>query len=254
MALQHSFFRLIRKLAGIKNPYLPEAKRKAKLDRDEDDFYSLLFKIHTSRNRLEKYCMIKKAKEIASRIPYLKDWPNGSIFWDTESGMWAVNIEKDVREFVKNELKALLKKNSKNLCLGSGNYPYWNDSVLLDFSQKMLDSAPAKFEKVLFDLESKKKLPFPDSRFDSCTMIFVTNYLKSLNHVFKESRRVLKKGGRFAIINLDGFTSELYVEQEKSHHSAKELANMLGKSGFSADAYKKKLGNLEFSIVVGKKK
>jgi len=233
---------------------LASIKHITKQEKLKDDFFDLLFKIHTSRNRVEKYYMIKKAKSIARKVPELKDWPKGSIFWDIESGMWEVNIQKEVREFIKKELKKLLSQSTPSLSLGSGNYPYLKNSVLVDYSKSMIDSAPKEFrKKVLFDLDSKNKLPFKNNSFKSCTMVFVTNYLKNLDSLFKEIYRILKKSGTFVIVNSADFTSELYREQEKNHYTAEQLKYLLFKNRFRAKALKKKLGNFNLVFIIAKK-
>jgi len=218
----------------------------------EDKFYDLLYKIHIEEDRVKKHYMIKDCKKLAKRIPQLKNWPNGNIFWDIEAGMWKVNIQQGIRHKITKEITKLLKKDSYNLSLGSGSAPYVN-SVLVDFSKEMLNLAPKKFtEKYNINLD-KEKLPFKKNTFDSATMAFLTNYLENLNQLFKETYRVLKKNGKLIIINYDGFTSELYAEREKNHLLSKDLEKLLKKCKFKTKSYQKVIGKLKLNFIVCKK-
>ena len=84
---------------GIKFPK-PDLKRLAQ-DKKEDRFFDLLAKLHTTDDRVKKHYMIKEATKLAKEIPYLKGWPEKPIFWDIEADMWKINIQKEVREFIK---------------------------------------------------------------------------------------------------------------------------------------------------------
>lgn len=221
----------------------------AEIQKAEDEFYDILFKLHTTSGRVKKHHMIKQAKAIAQKIPYLKGWPDGPVFWDIESGMWKLNIQKELRELIEKELKKIIPS-GKNLSLGSGNYPYVKNSVIVDFSKKMLDSAPENLEKHCINLDGGK-LPFENSTFDSCTMAFLTNYINDIDNLLSEAKRVLKKKGKLLIINYKGFTSELYAQREKNHLLAEDLIEILEKHGFKASSKIKRFGNLEIVFVFG---
>lgn len=231
-------------------------KEQAMLMKLEDDFFDTLFKIHTSykdTDDTQKCKLINKAKCLAKEIPYLKDWPNGSIFWDIESGMWRYNIDEIVRESIKAKITKIIGCKKNNLSLGSGNYPYVDGSVMLDYSKGMLESFKGKNKKVLFDLGSGKRFSFKDDHFDSCTMIFVTNYIKDTLPVFKEVYRVLKDKGIFVIVNKKGYISELYKEQEKKHHSIQSLKSQLKSIGFDTKALNYNFKGISFYFLRSQK-
>lgn len=145
----------------ISKLFFKKLHKKIKIESYEDNFYYLLHKIKKSNNRAEKYFLIKKAQKQAKEVPRLKGWPNGPIFWDIESENWNNKIHKEIREFLKKEIKKLISKDSKNLSIGSGSFPYIKNSILLDYSKEMLNKAPKKYKRILFNLNSNKKIPLP---------------------------------------------------------------------------------------------
>ncbi|MBW2977733.1 class I SAM-dependent methyltransferase [Candidatus Woesearchaeota archaeon] len=217
----------------------------------KDEFLSYLVKIKFAKGS-EKERLIKEAKKIADKIPSFKGWPEKPVkFWDIESLSWRTKIPVHVRLFIRKELLKRIKLGGLNLSLGAGSYPYIEDSVLVDISSEMLKAVePAvKFKrKLVYDLE-KGNLPFKDSVFDTVTMVFVINYLKNLETVFKEIYSVLKKKGKVIIVQSGKLLEELYIRQEKKQYKADELKKLLEKIGFKVKVEKKRIKRTQLVFV-----
>jgi len=147
---------------------------------------------------------------------------DSKFFWNMASYKWDKRISKEIREFIKKELSDL---RGMNLSLGSGCYPYIKNSVLVDFSEEMLKKVGGG-KKVNLDL-NKGKLPFSDSSFDSVTMVFIVDYLKNLDKLFKEVKRVLNKDGKLVVVNSKKPIDEFYRKQEVKHHDEESLKEIL---------------------------
>ena len=187
----------------LKNKILKKLKGKQleefKQDELKDDFFDLFMKIGFAKTNQKKQDLIKKASKIADKIPEFKGWPKAEKIWDIEAFGWTGQIPKKVRNTIKQELRKRISPGSLNLALGSGAYPYLEESVLLDYSEEMLRAAVKYKKKVLYDI-NKGKLPFKKNEFDSITMVFVINYLDNPKQVFKETKRILKTNGKLIII------------------------------------------------------
>ena len=87
--------------------------------------------------------------------------------------------------------------------------------VCIDFSEKMLDVARMKAERksvtkrVSFGRADALDLPFPDAVFDSVATGFSLRNIDGISELFKEAERVLKPGGRFAVLELAHMKSSL---------------------------------------------
>ncbi|MBW2996539.1 class I SAM-dependent methyltransferase [Candidatus Woesearchaeota archaeon] len=195
-------------------------------------FNKLFFMNYSDRKRL-----FNEAKAIADKLPELRGWPSDSRkFWDVESYGWEARIPLRIREFIKEKLSVL---QGRNLSLGSGNYPYVRGSVLVDFSREMLNQADAK-EKIVLDLD-KEKLPFEDKSFDSVTMVFVVDYLRNLDMLLKEVKRVLKKDGKLVIVNTKKPIDDYYRIQEAKHYAGNDLKGIL--KDFNVEIHEKRVLN-----------
>ncbi len=220
----------------------------------KDRFFELLLKIRyakakirnrETRIREQRDELIKKAELIADKIPEFRGWPHGSKFWDIESFGWLGNIPQKVRESVSYELSKRIAK-GRTLSLGSGNYPYIDDSVMLDYSEEMLNSADKSNKKILYDLNNQQ-LPFKDISFDSATLVFVLNYLEAPKQLFMEIRRILRKNGKLIIIQPAKPISYFYKKKEKKQWSSSEIINLL--SGFKASITNKTEYGLGLSYI-----
>src|SRR3989344_5215497 len=123
-----------------------------------DLFYDKLFLASYEKDKNKEKQLLKQAKEIADKVPELKGWPEDKKkFWSIEAYRWNKTIPDKVRSGISSELNNLIKTNN-NLSLGSGSYPYLENSVLIDFSEEMLKEAKNAKKKVLWDIN--KSLPF----------------------------------------------------------------------------------------------
>ena len=72
----------------------------------------------------------------------------------------------------------------------------------LDFSERMLERARAKSSEVEWVQGDAQQLPFEDASFDAATVGFGVRNLDDLERGLAELRRVLKPGGRVAILEI----------------------------------------------------
>ena len=87
--------------------------------------------------------------------------------------------------------------------------------ICIDFSEKMLDVARMKAERkavtkrVSFGRADALDLPFPDATFDSVATGFSLRNIDGIAEMIREVQRVLKPGGRFAVLELAHMKSSL---------------------------------------------
>jgi demethylmenaquinone methyltransferase / 2-methoxy-6-polyprenyl-1,4-benzoquinol methylase len=74
--------------------------------------------------------------------------------------------------------------------------------VGLDFSGRMLERARRKSSTVEWVQGDALALPFPDGAFDVATVGFGVRNLDDLEHGLRELRRVLRPGGRLAVLEI----------------------------------------------------
>lgn len=81
---------------------------------------------------------------------------------------------------------------------------------------------------------SAEKLPYDDGMFDVVTAVETVYFWPNLPHCLKEVRRVLKPGGRFAIMIevLDSDSVWTNVVEGMTAYSPDELQKMLNEAGF----------------------
>jgi demethylmenaquinone methyltransferase / 2-methoxy-6-polyprenyl-1,4-benzoquinol methylase len=72
----------------------------------------------------------------------------------------------------------------------------------LDFSDRMLDRAARKSDAVEWRWGDALDLPFPDGSFDAVTVGFGVRNLEDLGRGLGEFRRVLRPGGRLAVLEI----------------------------------------------------
>jgi demethylmenaquinone methyltransferase / 2-methoxy-6-polyprenyl-1,4-benzoquinol methylase len=72
----------------------------------------------------------------------------------------------------------------------------------LDFSPRMLERARAKSREIAWVQGDLLALPFDDAAFDAATVGFGVRNLDDLERGFAELRRVLRPGGRLAILEI----------------------------------------------------
>jgi demethylmenaquinone methyltransferase/2-methoxy-6-polyprenyl-1,4-benzoquinol methylase len=74
--------------------------------------------------------------------------------------------------------------------------------VGLDFSERMLERARRKSEAVEWVQGDLTELPFPEGSFDSATVGFGIRNVSELEVGLRELRRVLRPGGRLAVLEI----------------------------------------------------
>jgi len=74
--------------------------------------------------------------------------------------------------------------------------------VGLDFSQRMLERARRKSSAIEWVHGDLLALPFPDGSFDAATVGFGVRNLADLERGLRELRRVLRPGGRLAVLEI----------------------------------------------------
>jgi demethylmenaquinone methyltransferase/2-methoxy-6-polyprenyl-1,4-benzoquinol methylase len=72
----------------------------------------------------------------------------------------------------------------------------------LDFSERMLERARRKSDEIEWVQGDAEKLPFEDASFDAATVGFGVRNLADLERGLAELRRVLRPGGRVAILEI----------------------------------------------------
>ena len=72
----------------------------------------------------------------------------------------------------------------------------------LDFSERMLERARHKSDEIEWVRGDAEKLPFEDASFDAATVGFGVRNLADLERGLAELRRVLRPGGRVAILEI----------------------------------------------------
>jgi demethylmenaquinone methyltransferase/2-methoxy-6-polyprenyl-1,4-benzoquinol methylase len=103
-------------------------------------------------------------------------------------------------------------------CCGTGDLAVESrrigaEVVGVDFSQQMLERARRKSEDVEWVEADVLDLPFDDASFDAATVGFGVRNLDDLGAGLRELRRVLKPGGRLAVLEITrprGFLRHFY--------------------------------------------
>jgi demethylmenaquinone methyltransferase / 2-methoxy-6-polyprenyl-1,4-benzoquinol methylase len=72
----------------------------------------------------------------------------------------------------------------------------------LDFSERMLERARRKSDSITWVRGDLLALPFPDASFDAVTVGFGVRNVEDLGRALRELRRVLRPGGRLAILEI----------------------------------------------------
>ncbi|MBI4153003.1 class I SAM-dependent methyltransferase, partial [Candidatus Woesearchaeota archaeon] len=216
--------------------------------RTEQEFFDTLVELNYVGKEMSLDSIRYKASELAKQIPRYSEWPhNAEQFWNAEALCWKGRIEKEVRDAIKNELSFL---KGKNLDLGAGSVTYVENSVVADFSDEMLLLNDA-MQKVAVNLE--KKLPFSEESFDSTTMVFVANYIGNFEQLLRETKRVLRLGGKLVIVQSLQPVVELHRMHYKNIYGEAELRILLKNIGFDVKSYVKDVSGREILLVIGRK-
>ncbi|MBI2662332.1 class I SAM-dependent methyltransferase [Candidatus Woesearchaeota archaeon] len=195
----------------------------------ETRFFTGLIELHYGE-RVEN-----KLRKISSKVEWAKGWPaDKRAFWNAEAFMWSYKIDKKLRVLITREVEFLSK--GKNLDLGCGSYSYV-PSVGYDISEKMLQFNDNCCEKVVGDVE--KKLPFSSEEFDSCTAVFLLNYVENYGGLLREIFRVLRGGGGLIAVLYSGKVGDWQRQKEVNDFSAERWEGILEKEGFKVEGYEK---------------
>ena len=89
-------------------------------------------------------------------------------------------------------------------------------------------------KQVFVTLGSAEKLPYEDGKFNLVTAVETVYFWPNLPNCLQEVRRVLKSGGKFAIMVevVDGDSMWTNVVEGMTAYSPEELKNMLDDAGF----------------------
>ncbi|MDD3224488.1 MAG: class I SAM-dependent methyltransferase [Clostridium sp.] len=112
-------------------------------------------------------------------------------------------------------------------------------------SSKEYNEELIKSKKVSILQASVEEIPFKDNNFDIVTAVETIYFWPDLVENFKEVKRVLKKGGKFVIIN-EMYNSKKFKEKNDNYEALGtmkiltpgELRDMLLKAGFENVEYK----------------
>lgn len=70
----------------------------------------------------------------------------------------------------------------------------------IDFSENMVEIASTRFPTLEFEVADAESLPFGDHEFDVVASCYTAHHFARPDRVFAEARRVLKAGGRVAVV------------------------------------------------------
>lgn len=97
------------------------------------------------------------------------------------------------------------------------------DCTVFDYSQKQLDAEKEVADREGYSIEvirgdMTKNLPFADESFDMIIQPVANCYIEDVQHVWEESARILKKGGRL-LVGMDNGVNYIFDKTEtKLYH------------------------------------
>lgn len=98
------------------------------------------------------------------------------------------------------------------------------DCTVFDYSQKQLDAEETVAKREGYDIEiirgdMTKPLPFANASFDLIIQPVANCYIEDVQHVWEESHRILKKGGRL-LVGMDNGINYIFDKTEtKLYHA-----------------------------------
>lgn len=130
------------------------------------------------------------------------------------AGMFGAQL--GIKKYYFNFLKKFINKNSKVLEVGCGTGVFTeaikkisNNLIATDISKNMIVEAKKRNPDVEFREADIEKLPFNDQEFDIVVAINSFSYVYNKEKGIKEIYRILKKSGKFILIDMN-FLSPIY--------------------------------------------
>jgi len=195
----------------------------------ETKFFTGLIELHHGEK------VEDRLRKISLKVDWAKGWPaDKRAFWNAEAFMWGYKIDKKLRTLIAREVEFLSK--GKNLDLGCGSYSYV-PSVGYDISEKMLQFNDNCIKKIRGDVE--KELPFSSGEFESCTAVFLLNYVENYEGLLKEIGRVLREGGMLIAVLYSGKVGVWQRQKEVNDFSAERWKEILENEEFKVEGYEK---------------
>ena len=148
---------------------------------------------------------------------YIKDYyENEAPKYNYTHGAGMLGAQISIDRYYHSFLKKYINKNSKVLEVGCGTGVFTevikklsNNIIATDISKNMLLEAKKRNPDVEFKEADIENLPFKDQEFDLVIAINSFSYVPKKNKGIKEIQRVLKKNGKFLIIDMN-FLSPVY--------------------------------------------
>lgn len=129
--------------------------------------------------------------------------------YDKMNNLMTFNLQKVIKRDVLSKIKGKNCSEILDLCTGTGDMAIFalktfpNSKITaIDFSEKMLELARKRSNKINFIEGDCTKLPFADNCFDVCMISFGLRNIPNMESVISEIFRVLKSGGIFVNIDL----------------------------------------------------
>ncbi len=115
---------------------------------------------------------------------------------------------------------------------------------------RMAGRRARRLSNVAFEVAAAEQLPFPDQRFDVAWSVHATHHWDDLTKGFIETRRVLRPGGRFLIVERHDGDRSWGITSEQ----AQELSNTMADNGFvNAAVEERKAGRSQEFLISGEK-
>ncbi|MEM3126816.1 MAG: class I SAM-dependent methyltransferase [Candidatus Woesearchaeota archaeon] len=187
---------------------------------------------------------LEKIRKIITKTKKEEEIFHKRFFWDYESSRWDIAINKEIRNFIKQQLKV----KGRILDFGAGSFCYIKKSIACDLSFLMLKKNKVKL-KVLYHFHDKP-LPFRDKSFDNVLLIFVVDYIDNVDLLLREIKRILKKDGKVVVVQSK--TQGIYNKIKQKQITKQQLEKIMQKH-FKVISFTKKFQKKSFDFIVGEK-
>ena len=128
--------------------------------------------------------------------------PSDEIFY--KKARITAHTDSLCRKNLKNIHKQILKPGSKVLDLMTSVYSHYPEEIELDaagigMNMEEMNNNSRLNKKIVKDINKEPEIPFEDEKFDVVTCSMSVEYMTRPIEIFQEVKRVLKKGGTFAV-------------------------------------------------------